>query len=286
MAVLLTKDTKVIVQGITGYQGNFHANLMRDYGTQVVGGVRPGKGGEEIDGFPIFDSVKEAVDATGATASVIFVPAKFTKLAAIEAIEAGIKLLVVITEGVPVIDTMEFVNHANKAGTTVIGPNCPGLMTPGQAKIGIIPGDIVEPGRIGIVSRSGTLTYEVTHQLKVAGMGVSTVIGIGGDPVKQTNFIESLRLFQADPDTDKIVMIGEIGGDAEERAAEFIKANVTKPVVTFIAGKTAKEGKTMGHAGAIVMGNVGTAEGKIKALREANAKVADRLSDIPTLLNS
>ena len=284
MAVLLDKNTKVLVQGITGYQGLYHAKLMKNYGTNVVGGTRPGKGGEMVDGFPIFDSVLEAVHQTGANASVIFVPAKFTKLAAFEAIDAGIELLVIVTEGVPVVDTMEIINRAKNSNTIVVGPNCPGLMTPGEAKIGIIPGDIVQSGNIGVVSRSGTLTYEVAHQLNNSNLGVSTIFGIGGDPIKQTNFKEVLQLFNDDSSTEKIVLIGEIGGDAEEIAAEYIKNNVQKPVIAFIAGKTAKEGKTMGHAGAIVQGDVGTAEGKIKALSEAGAKIADKLSDIPNLL--
>lgn len=284
MAVLLDKNTKVLVQGITGYQGLYHAKLMKNYGTDVVGGTRPGKGGEMVDGFPIFDSVLEAVHQTGANASVIFVPAKFTKLAAFEAIDAGIELLVIVTEGVPVVDTMEIINRAKNSNTIVVGPNCPGLMTPGEAKIGIIPGDIVKSGNIGVVSRSGTLTYEVAHQLNNSNLGVSTIFGIGGDPIKQTNFKEVLQLFNDDSSTEKIVLIGEIGGDAEEIAAEYIKNNVHKPVIAFIAGKTAKEGKTMGHAGAIVQGDVGTAEGKIKALSEAGAKIADKLSDIPNLL--
>ena len=284
MAVLLDKNTKVLVQGITGYQGLYHAKLMKNYGTDVVGGTRPGKGGEMVDGFPIFDSVLEAVHQTGANASVIFVPAKFTKLAAFEAIDAGIELLVIVTEGVPVVDTMEIINRAKNSNTIVVGPNCPGLMTPGEAKIGIIPGDIVQSGNIGVVSRSGTLTYEVAHQLNNSNLGVSTIFGIGGDPIKQTNFKEVLQLFNDDSSTEKIVLIGEIGGDAEEIAAEYIKNNVQKPVIAFIAGKTAKEGKTMGHAGAIVQGDVGTAEGKIKALSEACAKIADKLSDIPNLL--
>ena len=284
MAVLLDKKTKVLVQGITGYQGLYHAKLMKNYGTDVVGGTRPGKGGEMVDVFPIFDSVLEAVHQTGANASVIFVPAKFTKLAAFEAIDAGIELLVIVTEGVPVVDTMEIINRAENSNTIVVGPNCPGLMTPGEAKIGIIPGDIVKSGNIGVVSRSGTLTYEVAHQLNNSNLGVSTIFGIGGDPIKQTNFKEVLQLFNDDSSTKKIVLIGEIGGDAEEIAAEYIKNNVQKPVIAFIAGKTAKEGKTMGHAGAIVQGDVGTAEGKIKALSEAGAKIADKLSDIPNLL--
>ncbi|MHA2253212.1 MAG: succinate--CoA ligase subunit alpha, partial [Candidatus Kariarchaeaceae archaeon] len=230
MAVLLDRTTKVIVQGITGYQGRFHANLMKEYGTLVVGGTRPGKGGQEIDGFPIFDSVQEAVEATGATASVIFIPASGVRIAAIEAIEAGLRLIVIITEGVPVSDTMEIMYAAKNANISVIGPNCPGIITPGQAKIGIIPANIVTPGKVGIVSRSGTLTYEVIDQLTHAGMGQSTCIGIGGDPVKGINFIESLELFQNDPETEKIVMIGEIGGNAEELAAKFIQEKVTKPV--------------------------------------------------------
>ncbi|MCY3411017.1 MAG: succinate--CoA ligase subunit alpha [Candidatus Heimdallarchaeota archaeon] len=288
--MLLDKDTKVIVQGITGYQGMFHAKLMKEYGTQVVGGVRPGKGGSEVDGFKIFDSVKEAMDETGATASAIFVPAKFVKAAAIEALAAGIKLLVIITEGVAVNDTMEIKNRVNRINqhtdekVALIGPNCPGLITPGQAKIGIIPVNIVKPGKVGIVSRSGTLTYEVIIQLTNAGMGQSICIGIGGDPIKGWNFIEALEYFQNDPNTEKIVMVGEIGGNAEELAADYIKANVTKPVAGFIAGKSAREGKTMGHAGAIVMGNVGTAAGKIKALEAAGVKVAEKLSEIPGLL--
>ncbi|OLS25812.1 MAG: Succinyl-CoA ligase [ADP-forming] subunit alpha [Candidatus Heimdallarchaeota archaeon LC_2] len=281
--VLLDSTTKVIVQGITGYQGEYHANLMRDYGTQVVGGVRPGKGGQEVSGFPIFDSVKEARDTTGATASVIFVPAKFVKVAGIEAILAGIKLLVIVTEGVPVSDTMYLINLARKNNTSMLGPNCPGLIVPGHAKIGIIPVNIVKEGNVGVVSRSGTLTYEVIHQLTLAGMGQSTCIGIGGDATKGLNFVEALTLFQNDPNTEKIVMLGEIGGNAEELAATYIKENVTKPVVAFIAGKTAKEGKTMGHAGAIVHGNTGTAAGKINALESVGVKVATKISEIPDL---
>jgi succinyl-CoA synthetase alpha subunit len=256
---------------------------MREYNTNVVGGVRPGKGGQEINGFPIFDSVKEAMEATGATASVIFVPAKFVKNAGIEAILAGIKLLVIITEGVAVLDTMYLINLARDNNVYMIGPNCPGIIVPGQGKIGIIPVNIVKEGNVGVVSRSGTLTYEVIDQLTRAGMGQSTCIGIGGDPTKGVNFIESLELFQQDPDTEKIVMLGEIGGNAEELAANYIRDHVTKPVVAFIAGKTAKEGKTMGHAGAIVHGNTGTAEGKIIALESVGVKVATKISEIPLL---
>ena len=282
--VLLDSNTKVIVQGITGYQGLFHAKLMKEYGTKVVGGTRPGKGGQEVDGFPIFDSVVEAKKATGATASVIFIPAKGVKSAGIEAIEAGIELLVIITEGVPVADTMFLVDLARKNNVKLIGPNCPGLIKPGQAKIGIIPTNIVKEGNVGVVSRSGTLTYEVIHQLTLAGIGQSTCIGIGGDPTKGINFVHALELFQNDPETEKIVMLGEIGGNAEEMAAELIKSKITKPIAAFIAGKTAKEGKTMGHAGAIVQGNAGTAESKIKALTEAGVKVATKISEIPNLI--
>lgn len=284
MAVLLTKDTKVIVQGITGYQGLFHAKKMKEYGTQVVGGVTPGKGGTEVDGFPVWDSVEEARTATGATASCIFVPAAFSKSAAYEAIDAGMELVVLITEGIPKIDTMAIVKRANEKGATLVGPNCPGLITPGQAKIGIIPTNIVMPGKVGVVSRSGTLTYEVLEQLTNAGLGQTTCVGIGGDPYKQTNFKQVLKLFQEDPETEKIVMLGEIGGTAEEEAAKFIKENVTKPVVAYIAGKTAKPGKTMGHAGAIIQGGKGTAEAKLEALQAVGVKTVDKISEIPKLL--
>jgi succinyl-CoA synthetase alpha subunit len=284
MAVLLTKETKVIVQGITGYQGLFHAQKMRDYGTQVVGGVTPGKGGTETNGFTVWDSVQEAVNATGADASCIFVPAAFAKSAAYEAIDAGIRLIVLITEGVPKIDTMAIVQRANEKGSILIGPNCPGLITPGQGKIGIIPTNIVKPGNVGIISRSGTLTYEVLEQLTNAGIGQTTCVGIGGDPYKQTNFKQVLKLLQDDPETEKIVMLGEIGGIAEEEAAEFIKEYVNKPVVAFIAGKTAKPGKTMGHAGAIIQGSKGTADAKIQALESVGVKTVERISQIPNLL--
>ena len=285
MTRLLTKETKVIVQGITGVQGLFHAQQMRDYGTNVVGGTSPGKGGSPVDGFPVFDSVKEAVDQVGAEASVIFVPAPFCKEAVFEAIDAGIRLINVITEGIPVVDTMAFVNRARKKGNvTIIGPNCPGIITPGEAKMGIIPVTIVKPGHIGVVSRSGTLTYEVIDNLTKAGFGQSQVFGIGGDPYKMFNFIDAIKIFNEDPNTKKIVMIGEVGGSDEEKTAEYIKQNVKKPVVGFIAGKTAKEGKTMGHAGAIVEGNVGTAMGKVKAMEAANIKVAHKISDIPQFI--
>ncbi|MCH8907024.1 MAG: succinate--CoA ligase subunit alpha, partial [Candidatus Heimdallarchaeota archaeon] len=227
---LLTKETKVIVQGITGYQGRFHANLMKDYGTDVVGGVRPGKGGQEVDGFPIFDSVQEAMTSTAATASIIFIPAGGVLNAGIEAIEAGISLLVIVSEGVPVQDALYLINLAREKGCIMIGPNCPGIITPNQAKMGIIPGNIVMEGNVGVVSRSGTLTYEVLDQLSRANIGQSFCVGIGGDPAKSTNFVQTLELFQNDPKTEKIVMLGEIGGNSEELAAEYIKNHVTKPV--------------------------------------------------------
>ena len=283
MSKLLDKNTKVLVQGITGFQGLFHAKKMTEYGTNIVGGVTPGKGGLSVDGFPVFDSVKEAVKETGAEASVIYVPARFSKTAVFEAIDAGLRLIVVITEGIAVRDTMEFVHKGKTNGNVIIiGPNCPGIITPGEAKMGIIP-NIVSPGSIGVVSRSGTLTYEVIDNLTKAGLGQSQVFGIGGDPYKMFNFIQALEIFQNDPKTKKIVLIGEIGGSDEEKASEYIKKHVTKPVVSLIAGKTAKEGKTMGHAGAIVEGNVGTAAGKIKALESAGVKVASKISEIPTL---
>lgn len=282
MTQLLSKETKVIVQGITGNQGLFHAQQMRGYGTNVVGGTSPGKGGSTVDNFPVFDSVKEAVDNAGAEASVIFVPARFAKEAVFEAIDAGLRLIIVITELIPVLDTMAFVDRARKkGGVTIIGPNCPGIITPGAAKMGIIPVTIVKPGHIGVVSRSGTLTYEVIDNLTKAGFGQSQVFGIGGDPYKMFNFIDALKAFNEDPNTTEIVMIGEVGGSDEEKAAEYIKQNIKKPVVGFIAGKTAKEGKTMGHAGAIVEGNVGTAKGKISALEAAGVKVASKISEIP-----
>ena len=287
MTQLLSKDTKVIVQGITGNQGLFHAQQMREYGTNVVGGTSPGKGGSTVDNFPVFDSVKEAVDQKGAEASVIFVPAAFAKEAVFEAIDAGIRLIIVITETIPVLDTMAFVDRARKkGGVTIIGPNCPGIITPGAAKMGIIPVTIVKPGHIGVVSRSGTLTYEVIDNLTKAGFGQSQVFGIGGDPYKMFNFIDALKTFNEDPNTKEIVMIGEVGGSDEEKAADYIKQYVKKPVVGFIAGKTAKEGKTMGHAGAIVEGNVGTAIGKVKALEAAGVKVASKISEIPKFVQN
>ena len=286
MSILVDKNTRLVVQGITGHEGLFHTTQMVAYGTQVVAGVRPGKGGEKVlDGkIPIFDSVKMAVSVTGANTSVIFVPARSAAEALFEAADAGIKLIVCITEGVPVQDMMRVRDYIDKKGVRLVGPNCPGLLTPGQAKVGIIPGDIAIPGNVGVVSRSGTLTYEVLYALKLVGMGASTCVGIGGDPVNGTNFIDCLALFEADPQTEKVVMIGEIGGTDEEKAAEYIAKNMHKPVVSFIAGQTAPPGKRMGHAGAIIEGGSGTAADKIKALQAAGVRVASHPEEIPVLL--
>ncbi len=285
MSVLIDKTTKVIGQGITGREGLFHARKMFEYGTNLVAGVTPGKGGGWIlDGkVPVFDSVKIAKDATGATATMIFVPARFAADAMFEAADAGIELIITITEGVPVQDMMRVRDYLDQKGVRLVGPNCPGLLTPGECKIGIIPGDIAIPGNIGVVSRSGTLTYEILYALKALNMGVSTCIGIGGDPINGTNFIDALRLFEEDSQTEKIVLIGEIGGTDEEKAAEFIANFVTKPVVGFIAGKTAPAGKRMGHAGAIVQGGTGLAVDKIKALEAVGVRMAKHPEEIPTL---
>ena len=284
MAVLLYKDTAVAVQGITGYQGSFHTKKMLEYGTNIVAGITPGKGGTQVHGVPVYDTMEEAMYNHHIDASIIFVPAPFVLNAALEAIHSGVKLLVIITEGVPVWDTAKIAMEAEDYGVTLIGPNCPGIITPGQAKMGIIPGNIVKPGKVGVVSRSGTLTYEVIQQLTSAGIGQSTCIGIGGDPVHGIGFIEALEFFENDPNTEKIVMIGEIGGDAEEEAAEFIYENISKPVVSFIAGQTAPPGKQMGHAGAIIMGEKGTAKAKIEALESVGVKVVKQISEIPGLL--
>jgi succinyl-CoA synthetase alpha subunit len=285
MSILVNKDTRLLVQGITGREGMFHTQQMLDYGTQVVAGVTPGKGGEWVlNNIPVFDSVRIAAEATGANTSVIFVPARFAADAMFEAADAGLYLIVCITEGVPVLDMMRVRNYIDQRNVRLVGPNCPGLLTPGEAKVGIIPGDIAIPGNVGVVSRSGTLTYEVLYALKEVGMGASTCVGIGGDPINGTSFIDVLTLFEDDPNTEAIVLIGEIGGTDEEKAAEYIANHMTKPVVSFIAGQTAPPGKRMGHAGAIVEGGTGTADEKIKALQAANVKVARHPEEIPGLL--
>jgi succinyl-CoA synthetase alpha subunit len=285
MSILVDKNTRLIVQGVTGNEGLFHTTQMVAYGTNVVGGVTPGKGGEWVlEKIPVFDSVKTARDATDANAAIIFVPARFAPDAMFEAADAGIPLIVCITEGVAVQDMMRVRNYLDQKRVRLIGPNCPGLLTPGEAKVGIIPGDIAIPGSVGVVSRSGTLTYEVLYAMKLLGMGASTCVGIGGDPINGTNFIDVLDMFEHDPKTEKVIMIGEIGGNDEEKAAEFIASKMTKPVASFIAGQTAPPGKRMGHAGAIIEGGAGSAADKIKALEAAGVKVAKHPEEIPTLL--
>ena len=286
MSILVDKNTRLIVQGITGNEGLFHTTQMVAYGTNVVGGVTPGKGGEWVlDGkLPVFDSVKTAKEATDANATIIFVPARFAPDAMFEAADAGIPLVICITEGVAVQDMMRVRNYLDQKKVRLIGPNCPGLLTPGEAKVGIIPGDIAIPGNVGVVSRSGTLTYEVLYAMKNLGMGATTCVGIGGDPINGTNFLEVLEMFEHDPKTEKVIMIGEIGGSEEEKAAQYIADKMTKPVAAFIAGQTAPAGKRMGHAGAIIEGGAGTAADKIKALEAAGVKVAKHPEEIPTLL--
>ena len=284
MSILVNKDTRLVVQGITGREGSFHTRQMLAYGTKVVAGVTPGKGGEWFEGVPVFDTVKAAVDSTGANCSIIYVPAKLAPDAMYEAADAGLPLIVCISDWVPVQDMMKVRQYLDQKGVRLIGPNCPGLLTPGEAKVGIIPGHIARPGSVGIVSRSGTLTYEVIHALTQNGLGQSTCVGIGGDPVKGLNYIDVLALFEGDPQTEKVVLIGEIGGNDEEKAAEFIAKRMTKPVAAFIAGQTAPPGKRMGHAGAIIEGGSGTAADKVAALEAARVKVAKHPEEIPGLL--
>ncbi len=289
MSILVDKNTRLLVQGITGREGTFHTNQMIAFGTNVVGGVVPGKGGQTFEGegatVPIFDSVREAAEATGANASIIFVPARFATDAMYEAADAGLPLVVCLTEHIPVLDMIAVRAYLDQRNTRLIGPNCPGLITPGGAKVGIIPGSIVSPGSVGLVSRSGTLTYEVVYALTQRGIGQSTCVGIGGDPIKGMDFIEVLRLFEDDPETSEVIMIGEIGGNAEEQAAAFIRDNMSKRVTAFIAGRTAPAGRRMGHAGAIVEGKSGTAEGKIAALQAAGVQVADNPDRIVAMIS-
>ncbi|MBL8088781.1 MAG: succinate--CoA ligase subunit alpha [Anaerolineales bacterium] len=286
MSILVDKNTRLLVQGVTGNEGLFHTTQMVAYGTQVVGGITPGKGGEWVlEKIPVFDSVRAAKENTDANATIIFVPARFAPDAMFEAADAGIPLIICITEGVAISDMMRVRNYLDQKNVRLIGPNCPGLLTPGEAKVGIIPGNIAIPGNVGVVSRSGTLTYEVLYAMKNLGMGASTCVGIGGDPVNGTNFVDVLDMFEHDPETEKVIMIGEIGGNEEEKAAEFIRTKMTKPVASFIAGQTAPPGKRMGHAGAIIEGGEGSAADKIKALEAAGVKVAKHPEEIPTLLS-
>jgi len=282
VAILVDNDTRLVVQGITGREGEFHSQEMIEYGTQVVAGVTPGKGGQRAcDGrVPVFDTVLEAVEETGANTSIIYVPARFASDAMIEAAHAGIPLIVCITEGVPVQDMIDVRAYLDQKGSRLVGPNCPGLLSPGQAKVGIMPGHIATPGSVGVVSRSGTLTYEVVYALTSLGIGQTTCVGIGGDPIIGTDFIDALRLFEEDPETEQVVLIGEIGGTAEERAAEFIDEEMTKPVTAFVAGRTAPPGKRMGHAGAIIQGGTGTAADKIAAFEAVDVPVAEHPEQI------
>lgn len=280
MSIWVNAQTRVLVQGVTGREGQFHTRQCVAYGTRVVAGVTPGKGGQTMDDIPVFNTVEDAVRATVADCSMIFVPPPFAADAILEAMDAGVRVIVTITEGIPVMDMLKVKNALKHSASRLIGPNCPGIITPGQCKVGIMPGPIHKPGPVGVVSRSGTLTYEVVHQLTLQGIGQSTCVGIGGDPVNGTNFIDCLQAFQDDPETKAVVMVGEIGGSAEEEAADFIACNMTKPVVGFIAGLTAPPGRRMGHAGAIISGSSGTAQGKIQAMKRAGIAVVENLGDL------
>ncbi len=280
MSILIDEQTRVIVQGITGRDGSFHAQAMLDYGTQIVGGVTPGKGGQKVGTLPVFDTVSEAVDKTGAQCSVVFVPARFASDAVREAADAGLSLVICITEGVPVLDMVDLYHELRRKQVRLIGPNCPGAISPGKCKTGIMPGHIHKPGGVGVISRSGTLTYEVVYGLTQKGLGQSTCVGIGGDPIVGTGYIDLLEMFERDEQTEAIVLIGEIGGEAEETAAAYIQDSVSKPVVAYISGRTAPPGKRMGHAGAIISGGKGGAESKVQALREAGVDVVDRPDQI------
>ena len=286
MSILVDENTRLIVQGITGRDGSFHTEQMLAYGTKVVGGVTPGKGGQEVHGLPVFNTVQEAVDQEQANATVIYVPAKFAPAAVIEAAEANIQLIICITEGVPVMDMIEVYHMVKAKGLTLIGPNCPGCISPGKAKIGIMPGQIHKPGKVGVISRSGTLTYEIVYALTNLGIGQSTCVGIGGDPIIGTRYRDLLPKFEADPDTEAIVMVGEIGGDEEEKTAAFIKEHISKPVFAFIVGHSAPEGKQMGHAGAIVSGGAGTAESKTNALNGAGVPVAKTMDELAEMVEA
>ncbi len=286
MGILVDDSTKVVVSGLTGREGTFHALRNRAYGTQVVAGVTPGKGGQDVEGIPVFDTIAEAVEQTGANTSLVFVPPRFAADAVLEAADAELRLVVCITEGIAVRDMMRVASYLRGTSTTLVGPNCPGVITPGVANVGIIPGEICSPGRVGLVSRSGTLTYQIVHELSQRGIGQSTCVGMGGDPVHGVGFLGSLERFEADPDTDLVVMIGEIGGDDEERAARFVAERMSKPVVGYIAGFTAPAGKRMGHAGAIITGSSGTAQGKAEALEAAGVRVGRTPTEVAELVQT
>jgi len=285
MAIVIDNDTKLVVQGLTGREGSFHAGRNREYGTKLVAGVTPGKGGSDVDGVPVFDTVADAVTETGANTSMVFVPARFAADAILEAHDAGIRSIIAITENIPAMDMSRVVPHVRRsAGVTLIGPNCPGVISPGKANVGIIPGEICSPGPVGLVSRSGTLTYQIVHELTQRGIGQSTCVGIGGDPIPGSDFIDILEQFNGDAETELVVLVGEIGGDAEERAAAWVKANMSKPVVAYIAGRTAPPGKRMGHAGAIISGSKGTAQAKVAALEEAGIRVGKNPTEVAEIV--